>query len=121
MCYDSLKQELNKNFPQMPLEIRSMIDQEVARQMDNKKATFSPHRRSRRRRLPLLIFAAALLLGTVSFAGIQFYQLYIENEGTYGRTIRVEGTGTTSDTNASAGSTATAWLQFGYNPEDMFL
>lgn len=121
MCYDSLKQELNKSFPQTPPEIRSMIGQEVARQMDNKKTAFSPRRRSRRRRLPLLIFAAALLLGTVSFAGIQLYQLYMENEGAYGRTIHVEGTGTNGDTNASAESTATAWLQFGYIPEDMFL
>ena len=41
MCYDSLKQELNKSFPQTPPEIRSMIGQEVARQMDNKKTAFS--------------------------------------------------------------------------------
>lgn len=86
MQSDNLRQKLKQDFPQMPPEIHNIIGQEVNRQL-----TSSPRRSSAKQRLLFFILAAALLLGTVAFAGLQFYQLYVENEGTYGRKIHVEG------------------------------
>ncbi|SDG19873.1 DUF4367 domain-containing protein [Marvinbryantia formatexigens] len=143
MQSDNLRQKLKQDFPQMPPEIHNIIGQEVNRQL-----TSSPRRSSAKQRLLFFILAAALLLGTVAFAGLQFYQLYVENEGTYGRKIHVEGNvgrdeadsseasdttnsgaaGTSdagrTDTNGSGATDtdgARSWLQFHYIPEGMGL
>ena len=101
---ENLKQE----FPQMPPEIRSMIEQEV-----EKYTSSGDSHRSHKlvRRIPILMFAAALILGATAFAGINLYQLYVEKEGTY----RLK---TSANTVSDAASIR---VHFNYIPEGMAL
>lgn len=107
--HESLRLEnLKQEFPQMPPEIRSMIEKEV----DNYTSSGDSHRSHKSvRRLPILMFAAALILGTTAFAGINLYQLYVEKEGNYRLKTSVNTVGDAADIR----------LHFHYIPDGMEL
>lgn len=104
-------ENLNKEFPRTPDNIRTIIEQEVMQQM-NHKPDFPAGRDSEitqkekypttTKRLSLkktavIALAATMVLGTSVFAGTTLYRIYTEKEGTYG-----VKTGFTADPETSA-------------------
>ena len=79
----SLK-NLKNEYPEMPDEIRKMIEVEVNAQMkienkeEDKKKSFS------KKKFFAIGLVATMTLGTTVFAGATMHKLYMEKEGEYG-------------------------------------
>lgn len=112
-------EQMREEFPKMPEEMRTMIENEVARQMKIERPGFGvdksgsgngfmegsgssvkysggsrPARRRAAgkicgRRMAAILAAAAMVLGTTVFAGAKIYQIYSEKEGNYGLKIGI--------------------------------
>lgn len=81
-------EDLKREFPEMPEEIRIMIGQEVQKQM-RAGAKSSGRRKKRTRRAAAALIAATMLLGTTAFAGI-FYRMRSERVGSYAMRATIE-------------------------------
>lgn len=74
-------ENLKRDFPVMPEELREMVEREVEKQVG---ATTKTGRRTHMVRKSLVAaLAAAMLIGTTVFAGV-IYQMHLESVGTYG-------------------------------------
>lgn len=80
-------EDLGQHFPPMPEELRSMVEQEVRKQM----GTLSPVRRRKHMTRKILIagLAAVMLLGTTVAAGV-VYRLRTEKVGDYAVKTKIE-------------------------------
>ncbi len=75
-------ENLKKEFPQTPGNIRTMIEQEVMHQMENNIPKTS--RRLSFKKTAVVALASTMLLGTSVFAGTAIYRIYTEDAGKYG-------------------------------------
>lgn len=82
-------EDLQQNFPKMPQELRTMVEQEVQKQIGNKIAMNRKGRMRRMKKSFILILAAAMLLGTTVFATIA-YRMHSESVGTYAVKTKIE-------------------------------
>lgn len=116
-------ENLKDEFPQMPEEMRTMVEREVQRQMKVERPRFG--RRKQRRRIAALALASALGLSVTAFAGVKLYQIYVKPEGAYGVKTGVLMEENTGDTSGKTGSDAQekqvpeVELRAGYLPEGM--
>ena len=80
---------LGQHFPSMPEELRSMVEQEVRKQM----GTTSPIRRRnyKARKVLIATLAAVMLLGTTVAAGVT-YRMHTEKVGKYAAKTSIEST-----------------------------
>ncbi len=80
-------EDLKQNFPEMPSELRRMVEREVQEQI-----RIVPTKRRRRhmtRKTIAAVFAAVMLIGTTAFAGIA-YKMHSEPVGKYGVNTKIE-------------------------------
>ncbi|MDO5136799.1 MAG: hypothetical protein Q4D55_12150, partial [Eubacteriales bacterium] len=85
----NLKQ-LKEECPKLPEDIRAMIQQEVAVQIqkpDRKKGTVKRHSW---KKMMAVALAAAMAVGTTAFAGAWIYRWHVKREGKYGLKAGVE-------------------------------
>lgn len=82
-------EDLKHDFPEMPLELRMMVEKEVQKQIN----TISPKRRIRHmtRKAVIAVIAAVMLFGTTAFAGI-IYRMHSEPVGKYAVNIKLDET-----------------------------
>lgn len=79
-------ENLRKEAPQMPQDIRVMIEKEVAMQMQKetkKKQTFGKSGKMTWKKAAVFAAAATLTVGTTVFAGEKLHQWRVEQEGQY--------------------------------------
>lgn len=114
MGYENLKHD----FPEMPKEIRTMIRNEVEKQI---KTESSGHRSKKAvRRTLAASLAAVMLCGATVFAGVSIYQMQLSKTGEHGVSI-----GLTEQENAAGSSTSDSAdipnvrLEVGYLPQGM--
>lgn len=86
-------EDLRQDFPQMPEELRTMVEREVQKQI---RVGMKGKRKNHRLRKTLIVaFAAAMLLGTTVFAAIA-YRMRNEPVGTYAVKTKIEEDGNNS-------------------------
>lgn len=111
-------ENMRDEFPQMPEEMRKMVEWEVARQMKIERPLYREEKQNKRgfsgKRLAMFGLAATLCLGLTAAAGSRIYQMYSEKEGNYGVKTGVTATGTTTDTIPEVE------IQVGYLPETLY-
>ncbi|MDY3249311.1 MAG: hypothetical protein SOX32_03080 [Candidatus Choladocola sp.] len=113
-------EDLKQEFPEMPVEMKTRMEQKVAEQMQKK-----PKRNRNPRRAVILALAAALALGTTVLAGTKLYQFYVERVGNYGaKTVARPGETEAQDTEKEEAVTESAFsenpgLAFTWLPEGM--
>lgn len=111
-------EKMREEFPQMPEEMRKMVEWEVARQMKTERPELEKGRRRggwiSGKKLAVIGLAATMLMGLTAAAGAKIYQMYSEKEGNYGVKIGVTATGTTMDTIPEVE------IQVGYLPETLY-
>lgn len=101
-------EDIKYEFPKMPDEMRIMVEREVEKQIKmgdaGKRMTgYTRKRKNSRRKMALILLAAALGVGTTAFAGARIYRMYSEQVGSYGvRTVIQEETGESSHTDFGA-------------------
>ncbi|MBD5522394.1 MAG: hypothetical protein HDR03_14415 [Lachnospiraceae bacterium] len=80
-------EDLRQNFPEMPSELRMMVESEVQKQI----SMVSPKRRKRHmgRKMIAAVIAAVMLLGTTVFAGVA-YKMHSEPVGKYAVNTKIE-------------------------------
>ena len=107
-------------FPQMPEEMRAMVEREVARQLDmdgseraEKKGGRSAGKTSCRK-LAVFGLAATMVLGLTAAAGTKVYQIYNEQVADYAvkTGVKTEGTSTYAIPDVD--------IRIGYLPEGLF-
>ena len=83
----NLNEDLKRHFPPMPEELRSMVEQEVRKQI----GAAPPVRRHkyRKRKILAATLAAAMLLGTTVAAGV-VYKMHTEQVGKYAVQTKIE-------------------------------
>lgn len=114
MGFENLKQD----FPEMPKEIRTMIREEVEKQI---KAEH-PKRKSRKavRRTLAASLAAVMLCGVTVFAGVSIYRMQLQKTGEHGVSIDIteneDAAGSTGETPAVIPNVR---LEVGYLPQGM--
>lgn len=106
-------------FPQMPEEMRRMVELEVARQMKierpiRRRELEGNVRSFSGKKLAMIGLAASMLLGLTAAAYAKFYQMYSEKQGNYGTKTGVAVTGTVAETIPEVE------LQVGYVPEMLY-
>ena len=80
-------EDLKQNFPEMPSELRMMVEKEVQEQI---RMTLPKRRRKHMARKAIIAaIAAVMLLGTTVFAGIA-YKMHSEPVGEYAAKIKIE-------------------------------
>ncbi len=77
-------------FPKMPMEIRTMIEKEVEKQMHNNVVVPIKRKTFPKRKVIVAILAASLTLGTTVFAAVQYYKMTVEKIGEYGAETRID-------------------------------
>lgn len=108
-------EDIGREFPEMPEEMREMIKQKVAEQ--TKTGNFR-RRRKNYGRMAAAIFAAALALGTTVYAGTKLYRMYTEQVGTYAvKTVVPDDISESADSESTAYKNAA--VKAGYLPEGM--
>lgn len=111
------REEMRKEFPGIPQEIKDMIEYEVKRQLDmDKQKDFAGGRRAAPSMKKTVVIAAAavLAIGTTAFAGSRIYEIYMEKEGNYGVKSIVSAGNTVEDTPMTA---ALNWLPEGMSKD----
>ena len=83
-------EDRKNEFPKIPMEIRTMIEKEVEKQMYNNVVTSMKRRPLPKRRMIAAILAASLTLGTTVFAAVQHYKMTVEKIGEYGAETRID-------------------------------
>lgn len=106
-------------FPQMPEEMRRMVEFEVARQMKierpiGRRELEGNVRSFSGKKLAMFGLAASMLFGLTAAACVKFYQMYSEKQGNYGTKTGVTVTGTVAETIPEVE------LQVGYVPEMLY-
>lgn len=110
-------EDMGNEFPEMPEEMREMIEQEVAKQI--RKETQRSSRMSKRS-LAVLVLAATLALGMTAFAGVKIYQMRQKPVGNYGVSVTVDKNGEQGQSAGSENPTVLpVELAVGYLPEGM--
>ncbi len=79
-------EDIGNEFPKMPEEMRTMIEQEVAVQM---KKSIRYGSRMSKRSMAVLVLAATMALGMTAFAGVKIYQMQQKPVGNYGVSVTV--------------------------------
>lgn len=101
-------EEIRKEFPKMPDEMRAMVEREVAKQMGTEQirkkqgAGENAGRKRSARKTVVIGLAAAMALGTTVLAGTGLYRLYSQKFGKYGVQTQIGENGQETETNAPA-------------------
>lgn len=86
-------EDLKKESPMIPDEIRSMIESEVKAQIANEENTDNGkviHFRKSFTKAAAIALVATLAVGTTAFAAVKYFQWKVEQEGNYGTVITAE-------------------------------
>ncbi|MDD3361466.1 MAG: DUF4367 domain-containing protein [Hespellia sp.] len=78
---------LKEEFPEMPNQMREMMEKEVAKQLSEEQQGKTSQRRTYKRswkKVAVIALAASLALGGTAYAGVKLYQLQMQKEGAYG-------------------------------------
>ena len=109
--------DMKNKFPGMPAEMRAMVEQEVAKQLNMTEITQYRKRKGMARKFFIASLVAALVLGTTVCAGV-VYHMYSEPVGNYGMEIKMTGNGSgTADTENM--TIPTVEMVVSYLPEGM--
>ena len=111
-------ENLKRDFPEMPEEIRTMIQKEVTRQIK----TEQPKLRRRRSvgKTIAASLAAVMLCGLTVFAGVSLYRLQLQKTGEHGVSIGIEAGEHTPEAPDTASVTIpNVKLEVGYLPDGM--
>ena len=115
-------ENMNRDFPKMPEEMRQMIEQEVEKQLakpDMLPGNRKTGRHISKKRLAIAVAAATLALGTTVFAGV-LYGLKNNRVGKYAYETKLERQdGAQDGTVASADSEHYVKVQASYLPDGM--
>ncbi len=107
-------ERLKYDFPKMPDEIRTMIEEEVARQVKIEKPQFQARKATGRMLVASL--AAVMLCGATVFAGVGLYRMQQQKTGEHGVNVNIESSqeGTTKPAEIP-----NVKMEAGYLPEGM--
>lgn len=112
-------ENMREGFPQMPEEMRIMVEKEVARQIKIERPEF--HKKQKKatggiygKKLAIIALAATMVMGLTAAAGARIYQMYSEKEENYGARIGVNASGTATNVIPEVD------IQVGYVPEGMY-
>lgn len=83
-------EDMKYEFPQMPKEMRDMIEREVEKQVKVEQPQFRKNKR-RTGRIAAASLAAVMLCGTTVFAGVNIYRMQQEKAGAYGVNVNISG------------------------------
>jgi len=115
-------EDLEQEFPEMPEEMRAMIEREVDKQTKQKTVVTYKRRKKMARKALVASMAAVLLLGTTVFAGVIF-QMRSEKVGKYAVRTKVEGNGenlpSTEQVTETEQKIPNVKLEVSYLPEGM--
>ena len=105
---------LKQDFPKMPEEIKTMIENEVKKQLKTEPQT---HRSKRTVRKTLaLSLAAVMLCGLTVFAGAGLYRMQRQQTGEHGVSVRIESSEGTGEASFTIPDVK---LEVGYLPDGM--
>lgn len=109
-------EELRENFPEMPTEMRRMVENEVQKQI----GTVSSGRRRRHMAKKSIIaaLAAAMLIGTTVTAGV-VYKMHSEPVGKYAVKTKIEENNSVEDQTQESPDIKDVSMEVSYLPEGM--
>ena len=81
-------EDLKKDFPKMPEEMRTMIEKEVEKQVKTEQMPFATGRKTAGKVLAASV-AAVMLLGTTVFAGVRMYRMQREQVSDHGVNVKI--------------------------------
>lgn len=81
-------ENLKYEFPQMPEEMRKMVEREVNKQLRSEPTVITKKHKTAKRTLVASV-AAVMLLGTTTYAGMRAYRLYQEQTGAHGVAVKI--------------------------------
>lgn len=81
-------EDLKKDFPKMPEEMRTMIEKEVEKQVKTEQMPFATGRKAAGKVLAASV-AAVMLLGTTVFAGVRMYRMQREQVSDHGVNVKI--------------------------------
>lgn len=108
-------EDLKYEFPEMPKEMREMIEREVEKQVKTESPQFQRGRKTAGRTIAASI-AAVLLFGTTVYAGVRAYRLTQEPTGVHGVEVKITGE---DDTAEAPLEISDVKMEVGYLPEGM--
>lgn len=114
-------EDMKQEFPEMPQEMRAMIEREVEKQVKLTSATQYHKNKRLAKRTLIASLVAAMALGTTVFAGA-LYQMHNNRVGNYGVQTTIEGnqeTGATEAAGEIVQEIPTVKMEAGYLPEGM--
>lgn len=109
-------EDLKQNFPKMPQEIRTMVEQEVQKQIKIKRT--GKVRKHMSKKSLIVILAAAMLLGTTVFAAVT-YRMRNEKVGTYAVKTKIEESENQSPNDAQPDEIPDIMMEVSYLPDGM--
>lgn len=112
-------ENMEKEFPKMPQEMRDMIEREVEKQVKTSYTVKYTNRKNMAKRMLIASMVAALMVGTTVFAGV-VYQMQHEQRGEYGVETTIERADTEQSVEEEVAIDIPAVkMELGYLPEGM--
>lgn len=110
-------ENIGNEFPEMPEDMRMMVEQEVAKQI---RKGMQQRSRMSKRSMAVLVLAATMALGMTVFAGVKVYQMRQKPIGNYGVSVTVDKKEDAAQgTEAGNPAVQPVGLTVGYLPEGM--
>ncbi|MCU6736770.1 DUF4367 domain-containing protein [Diplocloster agilis] len=109
-------EDMKQEFPNMPEDMKAMVEREVAKQIKTVKPHFSAAK------IAIASAVAVMVMGTTVFAGVKLYQMNREPAGTYAVETKIqktEGAEAGTQTQSVPAEIPAVTLETGYIPEGM--
>lgn len=117
-------EDMENEFPKMPMDMRKMVEQEVEKQIKTASAVQYKRRKGMARKTFVAALVAVMALGTTVFAGV-IYHMHSVSVGKYAVQTKIEGNPAAetpgADTEGAADSLEipAVKMELGYLPEGM--
>ena len=84
-------EDMKNDIPETPDFIHNMIQNEVAKQLaDNKVANLRRRKRWTAPKVAAVAAACALAVSTAVYAGVNLYHWFLEKQGSYGVSVKID-------------------------------
>lgn len=86
-------EDMKKDIPETPDFIHEMIQNEVAKQMQDTKVVDLRRKRWTAPKVAAVAAACALAVSTAAYAGVNLYHWFLEKQGSYGVAVKIDSDG----------------------------